>query len=787
MRLEQRRLALWIVGTVAFLAIVVQRSWSGNDITTNNVVSFLVVGVSLGSIYALASSGIVVTYTTSGIFNFAQGAVGMFMAFVYWQLRVHQDLPTPVALFATVFVIAPLFGAAIERGLMRRLAVHTLVVQLVVTVGLMFGLMGLANTIWDSSKSRYSDMTAKVQPFFGTDGQEVADTFITYHRMITIGTAIAVAILLRLLLYRTRIGVAMRAVVDNRNLAALNGARPGQASMLAWALGSSLAAVSGIFLVQELGLQVDALTLLIINAFAAAIVGRLRNLPLTYVGGLALGLAIAFTQTFLDLRDRFTTAQFAIPSIFLFIVLLALPQARIELRKPPPSWKILQPRNSRVWETALGMGVVFAVMAFITSDMGQVNLNRLTLAMVIAVIMLSLVPLTGWAGQVSLAQITFAGVGAFAMYKFTTGVEFPLVHWNLELHPGNPAGLLFAAALAIPFGMAMALPALRLQGLYLALASMAFARMAEPLFFDQPEVFSESRRVARVEFFGYEFTDQRRYLLLVTAMFGTLAVGLVAVRRSQFGRRMIALRDSEAACATVGINRTTTKLAVFAFSAALAGFGGALLAMQRETATTDDFDLLGTLGLPIVLLVVVGGVSTVSGALFGGMAYILFLILKESVNDAWHIATAVILGVIIIASVFPRLKASMSLALRIAIAAGAAVLGGVALGWFLLANFDDSWLVAIERIGPALLAINIATNPNGASVGLGFLFSPLLPWRRDARQAWKDELTQRSKLRAAKAAVRAARKAPLPVPPAPAAPPSPGDGVPVSAGERERR
>jgi Branched-chain amino acid transport system / permease component len=275
----------------------------------------------------------------------------------------------------------------------------------------------------------------------------------------------------------------------------------------------------------------------------------------------------------------------------------------------------------------------------------------------------------------------------------------------------------------------------------------------------------------------------------VTAMFGVLAVGLVAVRRSQFGRRMIALRDSEAACATVGINRTTTKLAVFAFSAALAGFGGALLAMQRETATTDDFDLLGTLGLPIVLLVVVGGVSTVSGALFGGLAYILFLILKESVNDAWHIATAVVLGVIIVASVFPRLKESMHLALRIAIAVGAALLAGGLLGWFLLANFDDSWLVAIERIGPALLAINIATNPNGASVGLGFLFSPLLPWRKDARQAWKDEITQRGKLRATKAAVRAARKAPLPVAPVAAGGPprsDGGDGVPVSAGERER-
>ena len=261
--------------------------------------------------------------------------------------------------------------------------------------------------------------------------------------------------------------------------------------MLSWALGSSLAAISGIFLVQELGLQVDALTLLIINAFAAAIVGRLRSLPMTYVGGIALGLAISFTQTFLDFRGRFTTAQFAIPSIFLFIVLLALPQARLELRKPPPSSKILQPRTRRSGRPPPEWRVLLVAMAFFTRDMGQVNLNRLTLAMAVGVIMLSLVPLTGWAGQVSLAQITFAGVGAFAMYQFTTGAELPIVHWNIDLGPGNPIGLLFAAVLAVPFGVAMALPALRLQGLYLALASMAFARMAEPLFFDQPEVFSQ--------------------------------------------------------------------------------------------------------------------------------------------------------------------------------------------------------------------------------------------------------------------------------------------------------
>jgi branched-chain amino acid transport system permease protein len=319
----------------------------------------------------------------------------------------------------------------------------------------------------------------------------------------------------------------------------------------------------------------------------------------------------------------------------------------------------------------------------------------MTLALCIAVLMLSFVPLTGWAGQVSLAQLTFAGVGAFAMFKFAGD-------------SGSPVGLLWAAVIAVPFGAAMALPAVRLQGLYLALASMAFARMAEPLFFDQPEVFGKSgNRIARLSIFGYEFDDQRAYLLLVTGLFGAMAVFVVWLRRSRYGRRLVALRDSEAACATLGVNRLTTKLSVYALSAAMAGFAGALLGMQRGTAGTSDFTMLQ--GLPILLLVVVGGVATVTGALIGGFSTILFIILKDT--------------------------------------------------------FDWTWLQSAERLGPALLALNIATNPNGASVGLGFLLAPLLPWRKDARQAWGDELSQRKRARQARAAVRAAARAPQVTPP----------------------
>jgi branched-chain amino acid transport system permease protein len=724
---HSRQRAAVLVGTFAFVVVALFQSWAGRPITVDSVLSTLIVGVSVGSIYAIAASGIVVTYTTSGIFNFAQGAIGMFMAFVYWQLRVDWGIPAPISLFLAVLVIAPLFGAGIERVLMRRLTGASLAVQLVVTVGLMFALMGLAVTIWDPTAE-----TRSIDFFFGSSGFEIGSTFVLWHRFITICAAIVIAIFLRLLLYRTRIGVTMRAVVDNRSLAGLHGARPEVASMLAWALGSSMAAVSGILLVPELGLQVDALTLLIINAFAAAIVGRLKSLPLTYVGAILLGLIVTFATNFLELAGRFSTIQFAIPTIFLFIALLALPQARIELRRLAPNPKLKQPRVPHLWETALGMVVLFGVVWWISRDMGQVNLNRYTLAIVVAILMLSLVPLTGWAGQVSFAQITFAGAGAFAMYQWA------------PFGSGSPAALILAAAFAVPFGALMCVPALRLQGLYLALASIAFARMAESLFFDQPEVFGAGAKpVPRLSIFGYRFTEQRAYLLLVTGIFGAMALFVVWMRRGRFGRRLVALRDSEAATATLGVSSFRTKLAVYGVSAAMAGFAGALLGGQRGTAATQDFALLGLLAIPIVLLLVVGGVETVSGALFGGFVFILFQIIKDSYESSWLLWVGVIGGLSIGLIVLQQVRKTAPITQRLAPAVVSGVLGGLGVWLVLDAFFQTSWLNALERLGPGLLALNVAIRPNGAAVELGFALAPLLPWRKDARAAFMEDLRQR--------------------------------------------
>ena len=612
-------LAAFVVAIL--LAFVIQQSWGGRPVTWDTILPMLVVAVTIGSIYAIFAMGLVVTYTTSGIFNFAQGAMGMFCAFIYWQLKVDGGMQTLVAFLLTVLVAAPVLGALIERILMRRMAGAPLVAQLVVTIGLMLFLMGLAVGLWDPNS-----LTRQIPSFFGTEGFSVGDTFVPWYRFIAIVTGIGIALALRVLLYRSRLGVSMRAVVDNRDLAALNGARPGRTSMFAWALGTSMSAVAGIFLAQELSnLSVETLTLFIVDAFAAAIIGRLKSLPLTYVGGMLIGLSISFQQNFLLWSGRWSSARFAIPTMILFLALLFLPQARIEGRRITSTVTARLPSIKRA---AFGMGLLFLFMLVNAMIWDRIGLRNLGVVMLVAFPMLSLVPLTGWSGQISLASITFVGVGAWALIEFSTGGGGV---FGLELFgAGSPWGLIVAALVAVPIGLLMALPALRLQGLYLALATMAFARMSEFVIFDQPEVFgNEGKRVPPLDIFGFGFNEpfsllgidfgpDAAFLLFVTAVFCVVGIGVVMLRRGRFGRRLVAMRDSPAACATLGVNLFSTKLAVFGLSAAIAGLGGALLGMQRGSAGTADFQMVA--GLPWLLLVVVGGVSVVSGAVFGGFA-----------------------------------------------------------------------------------------------------------------------------------------------------------------------
>jgi branched-chain amino acid transport system permease protein len=568
---------------------------------------YTAVGLVLAAVYAVSASGLVVTYTTSGIFNFAHGAVGMVSAFAYWQLTEAWGLPPVVGIALILLVVAPAFGALLDLVIMRGLEGTSEVTKTVVTVGVLFSLIYLAPAIWPQDETRF------VPPFFSGENVSVVGVNVSYHQIVVILVAVAVAAFLRLVLFRTRSGVAMRAVVSNRSLVQLVGGRPGRSSALSWALGSSLAALAGILVAEKLGLEVFSLALLAFNAYAAAIVGRLVSLPLTFLGAVILGLAESWAVGYLPgdpswLPDGWSiigSIGVAVPTIVLFVVLLLLPNAplrahgitRIREKAPKPSMR-----------SALIAAVALVVVAFVVS---RVLLSPSTAlpwgkGFGFALMMLSLVPLTGWGGQISLAQISFAGIGAVSM-----GV------WGVD---GNPLGLVLAFVVPALVGAIVALPALRLRGIYLALATFAFAVFISQMVFFQTAVMpAGSRAVDRPELFGLSLDGNQEYFVFMAVVFALAGLLVVWLRLGPFGRRLQAMKDSPAACATLGLNLTTTKLQVFALSAGIAGVGGAMFASLGGTTVEHDWNALQ--GLPILLLAVAGGIALVSGALIGGFMY----------------------------------------------------------------------------------------------------------------------------------------------------------------------
>ena len=572
----------------------------------NEFLNYLVIGVVTGAAYAIAASGLVVTYVTSGVFNIAQGAIGMVFAYLYWQLVTVWHWPILLAAVVVVGVCAPIGGAVVEMGLIRRTGGQGLAVTLVVTIALLVLLLFVADWAWGGN-------VRAAPSFFGHSGWHLTSkVFITWHETITILLAGGLALFLRLLLYRTRVGIAMRAVVDNRDLAALNGARPAWLGTFSWALGAAAGALAGILIAPILdNLSVLPLTFLVIYAYGAAILGRLKSLPLTFLGAMILGLAYSFLVGYLPQNSFFNSTPIAglrlsLPVIMLFVVLLVMKQGTIEglqLR----AWRESVDVPSLTRSVSVGVAVVVA-MALAVNFLSAGDVVDVGEGVALGIIVLSLVPLAGWGGQVSLCQMTFAGLGAFAM---------------AHVGGGSFLGLLAAIGLAGAVGAIIALPALRLRGLYLALATLAFGFIMDNMFFPTSVAFTfgGTIHVNRPGILGLHFNSDASFTVFLTVVFSLLAVGLLALRRGPFGRLLLAMKDSEAACATLGASLTRTKLAVFSLSAAIAGLGGALYGAMITQPGAIDF--AAEQSLPILLLAVIFGMATTSGAFLGGVSYAL--------------------------------------------------------------------------------------------------------------------------------------------------------------------
>ena len=553
----------------------------------NNLLPYVILGITAGSVYGLTGTGLVLTYKTSGIFNFAQGAVATVGAYVFYIL--HDDivhLPAVPTALICVFVLGPVLGLGMEV-MARRLADASATMRVVATIGIVLVVQGFFSAM-------FGTLARTFPAWLPQDSVEIGGVFVGEDQMVIIGIALAATVALFLFFRRTRLGLAMRGVVDNPELLDLAGTSPATVRRWSWVIGSSFAVLAGILLAPSLNLDATVLTLLVVQAFGAAAIGRFSSLPLTYVGGLVVGvIASVATKYVVTGSPALAGLPASIPFIVLFLVLVFTPRSKLAARqmsRPQPVASYAAPVRVQV-AGAIVLGAILLVIPHLVNA-GQLPYWSDGLTQV--VLFLSLGLLVRTSGQVSLCQAAFAAIGATTMGHLTAGFGLP---WGLAL--------LLAGLTAVPVGAFIAIPAIRLPGVFLALATFGFAITMEQMGYPLWIMFGSSSLGQAVNRPSFAASDIAYYYLVLAfaVAAGLLVVWLV---RSRLGRLLRGMADSPVALATHGTSVVVTRVLVFCLAAFLAGISGALFGGVVHAVTSTDFTSFSSLTL-LALLVIMPG------------------------------------------------------------------------------------------------------------------------------------------------------------------------------------
>jgi branched-chain amino acid transport system permease protein len=586
---------------------------------------YLIIGIVTGALYSIAAAGLVLTYATSRVFNVAHGAIGMVMAYLMYTLWVRQGLPEWLALVICVLVVAPAVGIFLDWAVMRWLERASVAQRLVVTLTLLILCQGLASLIWGRGEN-----ITEVMPsiFSSATFSPISGLNVTYDQLADVIVAAVVAGGLWLLLKRTRIGTMMRGVVDDRDLTQLNGLSPRMVTSLSWAIGTALAALAAILLAPGVSMDISTLSLLVVSAYGAAIVGGLTSLPWAFVGAMILGIGSSFMVGYLPPTNLFQNVTDAAPFILLFVV-LSLRRQRYGEQERIQSFR--EPRPPRLWKmiAMIVAGVVLVIVA--VPHLSSVYQLVVGNGIIYAGILLSLILVTGMAGQVSLAQFSFLGFGDVLLSHLTTGAHLP--YWAALIVATVSTGLL---------GAIVALPALRLRGLYLALSTLAFALLMDNVFFASSAIFPQQGSGIPdppPSVFGLTARSYTSVAAVAVVFVGLCAVGILVLRQRHFGRALAALRDAPAAASALGLNVVRTKLIVLALASGMAGLMGCLYGSLFQQALSSQFVYLNS--LTALLILSIYGVTSVSGAFVGAGFFSLFYLMIPNWITNQNIVSAI--------------------------------------------------------------------------------------------------------------------------------------------------
>jgi len=555
---------------------------------------FALLGLAAGAIYALLAQGIVLIYRGSGVVNVAHGAYAMFAAYIYNDLHGH-GLPLWIALSLSLALIM-LLGAANDQLILRRLRSASSLARMISTLGVLLLLQSVAIVIWGANQ-------AVVPPFIPSHPIKIFGAVTTSDRMWLLVIVIVLTAVLLAVWHFTSIGWIVEAVSQNPRFAAALGRSPEPVSTGTWVVGAGLAGLAGILIAPISQLNQTNLTLTVIVALTAALVGGFDSFVLTLVAALVLGVAQAEVNNYVQITGAEDTIPFLVIVVVLMIRGSALPIRGYLFDRFPRTG------TGRISARLIVPAVLFVSVLIIISRSSLNWLTAITSTMAIALILLSLVVLMGYAGQVSLSQYSFAGAGALIAGQVMIRLHFPFV-------PAFAVGAVGAGLVAGAF----AIPALRTRGVNLALVTLGLSLALQSIVFNDPTISGgfNGINLPTLTLFGWNIdplAHQTRYAFFTLFVFALACMAVANLRRGASGRQMLAIRSNERAAASLGLNVTVVKLYSFVTAGVLAGAGGVLFAFQYVTLLFANYDPITSITATAESFI--GGVGYVLGTVSG--------------------------------------------------------------------------------------------------------------------------------------------------------------------------
>ncbi len=610
------------------------------------MLQYVLAGLALGSIYAIASAGLVVTFVSTGVLNFAFGSMAYVVARFYYWLNTQHGWTTWSAGCVSLLVMAPLLGVILYAVLFRFVRNRSSLIKIVVTIGLSVALPPIADLVFGTQTVTTAPGLAlsSDQPYHFLGAPVTTDQIITYGFVLLVVLAGTVA------LRFTKVGLLVRANVDSEAMTSMSGSNPGRVAVGVWALSTMLAGLAGVLVASTNGLTTAGMATLMAAAFAAVVAARLRSLVAAVVVSLAMGVVTDVVQEYLPPGSSFTAA--IIPSIpfgfilvFLIVYLIRSGFVSDDAQAGGPLDQAIRPANrdtsagsltDLATQKSLGSRVITLLPLIVVAVLPLVFrgsafwLGLVAAGMCYAIAFLSFTVVTGEGGMLWLSQIIFAGGGALAAGQFATT-------WHL---PVLVAIALGGASMAV-VGAVIGLLTIRLGDLYVALVTLAFGLLVETLVFTLSRFAQGGLGVTlnRPSFASSDFA----FCYLALVVFLIFAALTVNLRRSTSGLALHAVRDSEAASRTLGVSVVQVKVIVGALGAFVAAVGGGFLALDARVAQPQSFETFA--GLVWLAVVVTMGIRSIAGAAIAGLTFALLPgVFQTYVPVRWGEVPAILFG-----------------------------------------------------------------------------------------------------------------------------------------------